>query len=239
MRALVVDDEPVVRKELVYTLSRVAPECKVEEAESAVDALARMQTTAFDVVFLDIRMPGIDGLDAAAVIKQLHKRPGIVFVTAYPDYALSAFDVAASDYLLKPVTEERLADTLRRLRTQSGTRNAPENAEHARLPVFDEGRTLLLHVEDIRFIEARNHNVTVRLFDRSYRFRGPLGECASRLERHGFLRVHRAYIVNPRHVVEVNAFLAGTYVIRVDDRTRSEVPVSRNFAPAVRSAFDL
>ena len=238
MRALVVDDEPVVRKELVYTLARVAPECKIEEAESAVEALARMQSAAFDVVFLDIRMPGLDGLDAAAVIKQLPKRPGIVFVTAYPDYALSAFDVAASDYLLKPVTEERLADTLKRLRAQPSA-SANEPSEHARLPVSDEGRTLLLHVEDIRFVEARNHSVTVRLFDRSYRFRGSLGECATRLERHGFLRVHRAYIVNPRHVAEVNTFLAGTYVIRVDDRTRSEVPVSRNFAPAVRSAFDL
>jgi DNA-binding LytR/AlgR family response regulator len=239
MRALVVDDEPVVRKELVYTLGRVAPACKVEEAESAVDALALLQSTAYDVVFLDIRMPGLDGLDAAAVIKRLPKRPWIVFVTAYPDYALSAFDVAASDYLLKPVTEERLADTLRRLRSQPGARKAAEQPEHMRLPVVDEGRTLLLRIEDIRFVEARDHLVSVRLFDRSYRFRGPLGECAARLERHGFLRVHRAYIVNPAHVVEVNPFLAGTYVIRVDDRTRSEVPVSRNFAAAVRTAFDL
>ena len=238
MKALVVDDEPVVRKELVYTLGRVAPNCKVEEAESAAEALALLQSTSFDVVFLDIRMPGLDGLGTAAVLKRLPKRPGIVFVTAYPDYALSAFDVAASDYLLKPVTEERLADTLRRLGSSPGTKKTAEG-EHGRLPVVDEGRTLLLHIEDIRFVEARDHVVTVRLFDQSYRFRGPLSECAGRLERHGFLRVHRAYIVNPRHVVEVNTFLGGTYVIRVDDRTRSEVPVSRNFAQAVRSEFDL
>jgi DNA-binding LytR/AlgR family response regulator len=237
MKALVVDDEPVVRKELVYTLGRVAPHCKVEEAESAAEALALLQSSAFDVVFLDIRMPGVDGLDTAAILKRLPKRPGIVFVTAYPDYALSAFDVAASDYLLKPVTEERLADTLRRLGSGPGAKK-PE-PEHARLPVVDEGRTLLLRIEDIRFVEARDHVVTVRLFDQSYRFRGPLSECAERLERHDFLRVHRAYIVNPRHVVEVNNFLGGTYVIRVDDRTRSEVPVSRNFAQAVRQAFEL
>ncbi|MBV8424356.1 MAG: response regulator transcription factor [Candidatus Eremiobacteraeota bacterium] len=239
MRALVVDDEPVVRKELVYTLARVAPGCKIEEAESTVEALALLQSNTFDVVFLDIHMPGLDGLNAAAVIKRLPKRPGIVFVTAFPDYALSAFNVAASDYLLKPVSEERLTDTLRRLRSEPGAQKAAEHAELARLPVVDNGRTLLLHVEDIRFIEARDHLVTVRLFDRAYRFRGPLGECAARLDRHGFLRVHRAYIVNPRHVVEVNPFLAGTYVLRVDDRTRSEVPVSRTFAAAVRSAFDL
>lgn len=238
MRALVVDDEPVVRKDLVYSLGRVAPGCKIEEADSAVEALALLQTSAFDIVFLDIRMPGLDGLNAAAVINRLPKRTNVVFVTAYPDYALSAFDVAASDYLLKPVSEERLSDTLRRLRSQPGAKNA-EQAEHARIPVVDEGRTLLLRIEDVRFVEARDHRVTVRLFDRSYRFRGSLGECASRLERHGFLRVHRAYIVNPRHVVEVNAFLAGTYVMRVDDRTRSEVPVSRNFAAAVRTAFQL
>ena len=238
MRALVVDDEPVVRKDLVYTLGRVAPDWRVEEAESAVEALALLQSAQYDVVFLDIRMPGLDGINAAAVINRLPKRTNVVFVTAYPDYALSAFDVAASDYLLKPVSEERLSDTIRRLNSQPEQKK-PEQAEHARLPVVDEGRTLLLHIEDVRFVEARDHLVSVKLFDQSYRFRGSLGECAARLDRHGFLRVHRAYIVNPRHVVEVNGFLGGTYVIRVDDRTRSEVPVSRNFAPVVRTAFDL
>jgi len=238
VKALVVDDEPIVRKDLAYTLGRVAPGCKIEEAESAVEALALLQTSSFDIVFLDIRMPGLDGLNAAAVINRLPKRTHVVFVTAFPDYALSAFDVAASDYLIKPVSEERLSDTLRRLRSESSTKS-PDQTEHARLPVVDEGRTLLLRIEDVRFVEARDHLVAVRLFDRSYRFRGSLAECASRLERHGFLRVHRAYIVNPRHVVEVNGFMAGSYIIRVDDRTRSEVPVSRNFAPAIRSAFQL
>lgn len=238
MKALVVDDEPLVRSELVYALARLADDCEVREAENALEALALLQQSAYDVIFLDIHMPLLSGLDAMAVIARLPKPPQVVFVTAYADHALEAFEVAACDYLLKPVTEERLAATLRRIRARAGGTVA-KNSATGRLPVEADGRTFLVRIDDVRFVEARGHVVTVMLFDQAFRFRGSLAECAQRLEAQGFLRVHRAYLVNPRRVVEVNPFMAGTYALRVDDRNRSEVPVSRNFVPAVRAAFEL
>jgi two-component system response regulator LytT len=239
VKALVVDDEPLVRNELAYMLARVARDCAVKEADSAVQALALLQQSAYDVVFLDVRMPGMTGLDAAAVIEHLPKRPHVVFVTAHEDHALRAFELAAFDYLLKPVTEERLALTLGRMRSRTAANQRGEASASGRLPVDSGGRTFLVPVADIRFVQARGHVVTVALFDQAFRFRGTLGECMRRLEPNGFLRVHRAYLVNPRHVVEANPILAGAYALRVDDRARSEVPVSRNFAASVRAAFQL
>lgn len=239
MKALVVDDEPLVRNELVYMLARVARDCAVQEAESAVHALALLQQSSYDVVFLDVRMPGLSGLDAAAVIEKLPRRPHVVFVTAHEDYALRAFELAAFDYLLKPVTEERLAATVGRLRGTVGAKRRPDAVVSGRLPVDGGGRTFLVPVADIRYVQARGHTVTVVLFEQTFRFRGTLAECAQRLGSHGFIRVHRAYLVNPRHVVEANPMLAGAYLLRVDDRSHSEVPVSRNFANAVRAAFAL
>ncbi len=239
MRALVVDDEPLVRNEFVYMLARVARDFTVDEAESTVQALAWMQQAAYDVVFLDIAMPGLSGLDAAAVIDKLPRRPHVVFVTAHEHHALRAFELAASDYLLKPVTEERLALAIGRVRGGSSREHSAPAVASGRLPVDGGGRTYLVPVADIRYVQARGHVVTIVLFDQSFRFRGTLSECAQRLEPHGFLRVHRAYLVNVRHVVEANPILAGAYTLHVDDRSHSEVPVSRTFAASVRSTFAL
>ena len=239
MKALVVDDEPLVRSELIYMLERVANGCETKEAASASEALSLLEREAFDVMFLDIRMPSLSGIEAVAELEKFPKRPHVVFVSAYDDHAVEAFEVAALDYLLKPVTEERLAATLKRVHAQIESKPNAGPRASGRLPVDADGRTLLVKVDDIRYVEARGRAVSVALFDQQFRFRGSLAEAEERLGSHGFMRVHRAYLVNPQRVIEVNPFLSGTYVLRVDDRARSEVPVSRNFVPAIRAAFEL
>jgi len=237
VRALVVDDEALVRGEFVYALGRVARDCAVREAGSVQEALSLLRQSTYDVVFLDIRMPGLDGLEAAALIDKLPRRPHVVFVTAFASHALEAFAVAAADYLLKPVSEERLAATLRRL--GAGERTTGESVRSGRLSVEAGGRNVLVAIDDVRFVQARGHVVTVALFEQSLRIRHTLAECAARVEPFGFLRVHRAYLVNPKHVVEVHPVVAGAYTLGIDDRERSEIPVSRNFSAAVRAALDL
>jgi two-component system LytT family response regulator/two-component system response regulator LytT len=238
VRALVVDDEPLVRGELVFALGRVAEDILVEEAEDATAALARLAAERFDAVFLDIAMPGMNGLDALRVINRLPHRPHVVFVTAYDAHAIKAFELAATDYLVKPVGEERLAATVARIRAQRPPGEAPAPAAD-RIPLEFEDRTMLIRIADIRFVQANGHLVTAATGEREMRFRGSLAECAARLEPHGFLRVHRSYLVNPKHVLEITPFFSGTYTLRVDNRAHSEVPVSRGFMPAVRRAFGL
>ena len=118
------------------------------------------------------------------------------------------------------------------------TRNEMEAfAALRKLPVECDGRTLLVRASDIRYAEANGRNVTVNMRDASYRFAGSLADRWDRLHPQGFVRVHRAYVVNPEHVVEIRPFFGGTYVLHVDDRRRSEVPVSRSASAHVRRLF--
>jgi two-component system, LytTR family, response regulator LytT len=242
VRALVVDDEPLVRSELVYALAKAGADVDVTEAPDAVEALRELAGARYDVVFLDINLPGLGGLEATKVINALPSAPLVVFVTAHDEHAVDAFELAAFDYVVKPVSEARLSRTLERLRAR--LRNAaaapPANGTAgSRVALEDGERTRLVKVAEIRYVTANGHAVAARLFDRDLRWKGSLSDAASRLEPSGFLRVHRAYLVNPERVMEAEPFFGGSYLLRVDDKARSEVPVSRTYLPAVRKAFGL
>jgi two-component system response regulator LytT len=232
LRALVVDDDAAAGRHLADLLAAagVAP---VERAASAVDALARLQEEAFDVVFLDVRLPGVDGLEALRVINRLRPAPPVVFVTAHADHAVDAFAEAAADYLLKPVTEARLAATLGRLRS----RREPEQAGRLAIDLGD--RMVLLQPEDIRYAAAQGDAANVATYDAVYPTRHTLGELERRLGTSRFARVHRSYLVNVDHVVEIHPLFKGTYMLHMDDRRRSRVPVSRREAARLRLIFGL
>ncbi len=241
MRALVVDDEPLVRSELVYALGKVAADVEVTEAPDAVEALRELAAERYDVVFLDINLPGLSGLEATRVINAQPVKPQVVFVTAHDTHAVDAFELAVCDYVVKPVSQERLARTIERVRAalQSAGGPAAAAAVQSRVALEDGERTRLAKVSEIRYVQANGHVVTARLFDADLRWKGSLAEAAARLEPAGFLRVHRAYLVNPERVVEVEPYFGGAYLLRVDDKSRSEVPISRNYLPAVRKALGL
>lgn len=236
MRALICDDEPLVRSELAYTLRRLRPEAEIVEVEDAVEALARIAQTRFDVVFLDIAMHGLSGLDALRIVTKSKDAPRVVLVSAHDEHAISAFEHAALDYLVKPVSEARLARTLERLSTIAKHEQATSSDK---LPVFSDEKTRFLKIELIRFVEADGRGVNVYTFDENARFRGTLQDCAKRLEAHGFLRVHRSFLVNVDHVLEIRPSFGGTYVLRLDDRSRRDVPVSRNYARKVRERLGI
>lgn len=229
LRILIVDDEPPAREEMRYMLAKLGDVGEVDEAETAVDALGRLQDTRYDLVLLDIRMPGLSGMEAVKVINRVTPRPHVVFVTAYDEHAVEAFEVEADDYLLKPVSERRLRHALDRVRAERSVR-ASESAPLSggdRLAVETDERIILLKVSDIRFIHARGDYTYVRTFDHEYQIRSSLTELASRLEPCGFLRVHRGYLVNLEHVLELQPYFSGTYIVVMADQQRSEVPVSR------------
>jgi DNA-binding LytR/AlgR family response regulator len=249
LRALVVDDEPLARQEMRYLLGRVGGVAECEEAPNALEALALLQGGRYDVVFLDIRMPGLTGMQAMRVIEALPRPPRVVFVTAHEEHALEAFDVAAADYLLKPVSEARLRKALARI----GDGGVPGPAEaagevvldrpseigRALIPAEQDGRTLLIRAGDLRFASVSGHTTHLHTRDRTYVCRLSLGELEERLAPAGFLRVHRGYLVNLEHVREVSPFFSGAYLLRVDDERRSEVPVSRAAARRLRGILGI
>jgi two-component system, LytTR family, response regulator len=243
MRVLIVDDEPPARAEMRYMLEKIGQVGEVDDAETAIDALARLQESRYDLVLLDIRMPGLSGLDAVKVINRANPRPHVVFVTAYEEHAVEAFEVEADDYLLKPVSERRLRRALERVQEQETRPSVGVKPVAAasldRLAVETDDRTILLKVSDIRFANARGDYTYVRTFDHEYQVRSSLTELSGRLEPNGFLRVHRSFLVNLDHVLELQPYFSGTYVLIMADQHRSEVPVSRSGIKTLRSRLGI
>ncbi|MDI3299322.1 MAG: LytTR family DNA-binding domain-containing protein [Bacillota bacterium] len=232
LRTILVDDEAPARAELRYLLERFPSVSVVGEAGSAGEAEALLATQPCDALFLDIQMPGLGGLDWAALLGRRRRQPRLVFVTAFDEYALEAFGLRAVDYLLKPVEPARLADTVDRLMEQVA-------AQQLRALPGQEGERLLpLPLEALAYLEARGDEVQARLVDgRRVRVREPLHRLERLLPGDRFCRCHRAFIVNLRQVDELVPLFHGTYRLRLRAPAGAEVPVSRNGARRLRQAF--
>jgi two-component system response regulator AlgR len=203
LRAILVDDEALARARLSSLLADLAEEIPVEvvaEASSGEVALARAADTPADVVLLDIQMPGMSGLEAARRIAALPDPPAIVFVTAYDEHALHAFEVRAVDYLLKPVRLARLREALSRLRPLSRDEGAGPAPRRDHFSVLEPGRLWRVPVADVLYLRAELRYVTARTREREYL----LDESLVKLEEEfgdEFLRIHRNCLVARRHLV--------------------------------------
>ena len=205
MNILIVDDETLARARLRTLLSDSAPllHSTVAEAANAAQAMALLAPTggrAFDVVLLDIHMPGQDGLALAHALQALPQPPAVVFVTAHADHAVSAFELDAVDYLTKPVRLERLQQALAKV--QRGARPpalAPSVPEGETLLIQDRGRTERLPLAEVLYFKAEQKYVTVRTTTRSYIMDGALSELEAKFAPR-FLRIHRNALVARRAV---------------------------------------
>jgi DNA-binding LytR/AlgR family response regulator len=240
----VIDDEPPALEELRYRLLEAAPTAEVETAATAGDALRLLRQRRFDAVFVDIQMPGLSGLELVDLVNELDAPPAVVFVTAYEEYAVRAFERRAVDYLLKPVEPERLHETLERLQSKRA-RPAAESEPAGRtawldkLPVEALGRTVLIDLAEIRYAEARDDVVYVRTHDRLYPTRFSLQELERRLPSPPFLRIHRAFLANMRNVVEIRPYFNGAYLLKVNDATGTDLTVSRGRVKDLRTLLGL
>lgn len=251
IRALIVDDEYPARAELRYRLARHADVEVVGEAATAREALRLMEGVDYDVVFLDIAMPGLSGIELARRLCERPDAPCVVFVTAYDEYAVQAFETRAVDYLLKPFDDERLAETLarvRRLRRPSAAAEPP--GARAALPEAGQGaagpRWLMglrdqaavpVPLEAVVFIRAEGERVYLHTASDCYPARYTLRELEALLPAEHFFRCHRAYIVNLAKVREISPFSHGTYVLTMADRAATEVPVARGRVPQLKRRF--
>ncbi|HFD40706.1 MAG TPA: response regulator transcription factor [Anaerolineae bacterium] len=251
MHILIADDEAPARGELRYILAELVPEAVFYEAASGEEALLWIERAPVEVVFLDIHMPGLDGLAVAAAIHDRPEPPLIVFATAYDEHALRAFELAALDYVVKPFDERRLARTVARVRRALAERAVLEQRRAAlgdylaqaapagRLTKLwgqreNESR-VLVDYRDILWVEAEAKKVYVHTRSgERLRVRATLKELEPRLAPHGFVRVHKGYLVNLDHVAEVEPWFSGAYTIRMADAARTEIPVSRRYAARLK-----
>lgn len=230
LRTLVVEDESSTRRELADMLAALPEVADVGVADSGEAAVRHLGTDSYDAVFLDISMPGLDGMSVARVVSQLSAPPAIVFVTASEHHAVEAFGVGAADYLLKPVRPERLAEAVGRVRKLRQPAPAPRAAPADELSVvqIETGRqTIFIHRNDIQFAEAQGDYVRLHTAQGSHLIRLSLSYLEEVWAPAGFVRAHRGYLVAIRWVRDLRVTSSSGLLARTP---AGDVPVSRRHA---------
>jgi len=253
IRALVVDDEPPARHGLTRMLAAHRDITVIGASRNGSEAVRAIRAARPDLVFLDVEMPGLDGFGVLRALAP-GPLPLIVFVTAFDDYAVRAFEVHAIDYLIKPFSDRRFADTLARARQQlqhaaatdaarrlSALLSAPliDNATEPRgepradtLVATTGRRSVVLAISEIDWVEAQDYCVLVHIAKTSYLLRDSIRRLEPRLAEHGFLRVHRSALVNRARVRELRRPTQRDWYLVLEDGT--ELPVSRRLRPEIQ-----
>jgi len=237
LSVLAVDDERPALEDLARLLRSSPWVAEVVCAHSGRDALRHLAERHFDALFLDVRMPGVGGLELAGVLDRFAKPPAVVFVSAYEDGAVRAFEIHAVDYLMKPVSSRRIEDAITRI-VELARRTNPRERSTGERVADDVARDEIVAVEranghgtrivsraSILYVQARGDYVRIVSDEGRYMHRGTLGDLERRWSAHGFHRVHRAYLVNLRRAVEMRPDLGGTAALVLSDG--SEIPVAR------------
>ena len=253
---LIVDDEPPAVDELLYILSGIEDVEVVATAFSAVKAISAIRAKHPDLVFLDIKMPGGDGFEVIRACADTYGPPFFVFVTAYDQDAVKAFEACAVDYILKPFQAERILESVTRVRQMllAHHKNAlygrlermverlkPADGTPTKIGVEKKGRILLLDPKAIVYCKAENKSVRVCTHDQCFDLWGlsSLDELEDKLGEEGFFRTHRSFLVNLARVKEVTSWFNGRYILTFTDAAATEVPVSRRRAKALKGKLGL
>ena len=264
LRAVLVDDEQLARDELGYLLGQVGGVDVVGQAGNGVEALTTIDRLQPDVVFLDIQMPGLSGFEVARRMVQSRAPTHIIFVTAFDQHAIEAFEVNAVDYLLKPVDQARLEVSVERARRRMVTErplelvsNGSANVNHAdleriielvterqsrreRLAIKVGERFLLVRSEEIIYASLADEGITVvtsqYIGTSNYR---TLDELQERLDASVFWRVRRSHLVNINKIKEIVPWFSRNYILRMKDEKATEIPVSRTQTRRLRDYLKL
>ncbi len=248
LRCLIVDDEAPARDEMRFLLDRARDAEVVGAAANAAEAGVLVDAIDYDVVFLDIHMPGIDGITFSRELRQRPDGPSVVFVTAYPDHAIEAFQADAVDYLLKPVDEARLDEALTKVARRRGAGRASSEPDgdgrgsdaaanaarrSQRIPVQRGDRTVFVNESDVVLASASRGYSHLQLHSERVLVNFTLADLEQRLSD-SFVRVHRSHLVNLEHIRELRPDFSGGVVLVMADAQATTVKVARRQAAAIR-----
>jgi two-component system response regulator LytT len=251
LTTVVVDDEQLACDELSYLLNDFPEVEVIATGSNGLQAVELVQKLEPELVFLDVNMPGLDGM---SVVRRLREKeidlPHFIFVTAYDQYAVEAFRLEAMDYLLKPVDRGRLAETIERARRAIQEKKAPEPpaaapkapapAPRTKILVRSNNRNFIVDASEVIYATIDNGLITLFTTNiegqSNYR---TIEDLQANLDRDMFWRVHRSYLVNINRIKEVVPWFKSSYQLRMDDRKHTEVPVSRVQTRRLRELFKL
>jgi two-component system, LytTR family, response regulator LytT len=257
INTIIVDDEKPARDELAFLLKGFPEINVIGQGKNGVEAVSLIKEHAPDLVFLDVQMPGLDGF---GVLKKLVERkmkvPHVVFATAFDHYAVQAFDVNAVDYVLKPFDKARISKAIQRARREIEAHTSPterleqlvlqlgtgkqNSSPPVKLLVKSQQRLLLVGAEDLVFASIQDGVISVTAKDTegtsNYR---TLEELNAALDSESFWRPHRSYLVNIHHIKEVVPWFKSGYMLKMNDKKATEIPVSRAQTKRLRELFKL
>lgn len=231
---LIIDDEAPARRELRFLLEQVPDVVVAGEAANPSQALKEIREKRPRLVFLDIQLPGLNGIELAEVIAELPDPPLVVFATAFQQFAVDAFSVDAFDYILKPFTLERVAKTVQKavqaLAGQERRAAPPEKQGIKRILVQKRGKQIPIAPESVLFITAEEGEAQVHTRDAVYSSKSTLSALEELLAPYSFARVHRNALVNLNCIIEIIPWFSGSCKLVMNDAVRSQVLVSRYHA---------
>ena len=225
-KVIIVDDEPLVRERIISLLETRDHYLVLKECSNSKDAIEAITNLKPNVVFLDIQMPGGSGFK---VLDELDFKPVIIFITAFEKYAIKAFEYAAFDYVVKPISADRFFKTLNRLEESL---NSLPRSTPPQMTLQKEGVYFKINVSEISHIEASDNYVRIYSGSDIYRKRSTLRAISDQLQSAGFIQVHRSFIVNERHIREVAKFKQGDFLVRLSNGRI--IPTSKSYRDTIR-----
>ncbi|MYL52274.1 response regulator [Pontibacillus yanchengensis] len=243
INVMIIDDEPYSRVELKHLLTSYEDISVLDEATSGEQGLEKtIRLTNIHVLFVDIEMGKVSGMDLVDSIQNLKHPPHVVFATAHPDYAAKAFRFEAIDYLLKPFSEDEVEETVKRIRNvihtkQSSTNEVP-NQVKGKLAIETEDRIYYVLPEDLFYVEVDNGETRVHAREKFFTTKLSLKDLQEKLSDFSFFRTHKSYLVNLKEVEELIPWFNGAYQLKLK-HIDEEIPVSRTYAKELKSRLSL
>ncbi len=242
MKVIIVEDEILAQQELSWLIKTHSQMDIVGTFEDGLDVLKYLQHNKVDAIFLDINIPSLDGVLLAQNISQFAHKPFIVFITAWKEHAVEAFELEAFDYILKPYQESRIISMLQKLETawqqQTGSSASPVPRENATINLVKDERIIVTSIHDIYYAEAHEKMTFVYTKRESYVMPMNITEFCSKLPAAHFFRCHRSYCVNLDKIREIEPWFNNTYIVRLRDLD-FQVPVSRSRVKEFRQLMHL
>ena len=231
MRIAVIDDERPARSELKHQLSELLPEAQIDEGESGAQALEMAGETGYDLFFLDINLGDINGTVLVNALKNMQPDMKIVFVTAYSEYAVKAFELEVEDYIMKPFDKRRLQKMLKKCKAKKAEK-VLEGVR--RIAINTEGKTIFKEVDDIVYIETYNRGCMIHTVGEDYFEGKTIGEFEKRLCDMGFFRSQKSFLVNLSKVKELFLWKNNSFAIKMEGYDKEILPVGREKIKVLR-----
>ncbi|MDR1550370.1 MAG: LytTR family DNA-binding domain-containing protein [Hungatella sp.] len=247
MKIAVIDDERPARKELIHQILSILPDSLLKEADSGAAALELLEEESFDLMFLDIDLNDMEGTTLASAIRRMLPETQIVFATAYSQYAVKAFELGVSDYILKPFELVRVRRVLEKCSRELARSQKEKSAEEEgilsfsanRMPICVNRTIILLDISQIVYIETCLRSCIIHTVSKDYTENQLLGEYEKRLVPYGFCRIHKSYLVNLNHIAEMFPWAGNSMAVKMQGFEQNILPVGREKVKHLRQLIGI